>query len=281
MKLISVVIPAHNEEDVIEKCLNPFKSQKTKDVEIILVNDGSTDRTAEIAKKTDVCDRIINFKEGHSAAFARNRGAEKARGKWLVFIDADMIVEKTFLNKIKRFIENNEFDGSDYLVFSYKPKTIFQKAWSAYRKYDIEASPQYVHIIRKDVFKELGGFDENIFYFEDFDFRNRFFERGYVFKGPVNTKVYHIEPATWRDFLRQKKWQGRMAPIRYFLPCIFPPLLLIQFFRILRNSKELKNTLYWIGLDFIGRYISLGERIKRYMNGRVVKFSLKKISTYR
>lgn len=259
----SFVIPAHNEKDVIGKCICSVIGQRG-DIEIIVVNDGSSDGTKEIVEKYMKKYgkiKMINFSNGHSAAFARNRGVEKARSEWIVFIDADQIIEEKFLEKIERFLKDNiKIDGSDYIVLSYKPKTIFQKAWSAYRK--CYPSMGFVYIVRKNVFCELGGFDEKIFYFEDTDFMKRFHEKKYKFKGYVNAKVYHNEPEHWKDFVRQRKWQGRQASAKYFLPCFFPPLMLVQFFKIWLKSKDFTNTVYWIVLDLIGRYISLLERIK-------------------
>jgi len=255
----SFIIPAHNEEEVIEKCLNSVLKQKG-DFEIVVVNDGSTDRTREITeklmKKSEKI-KLINFSKGHSAAFARNRGAEKAKGEWLIFIDADMTVENHFLKKVEIFLKRNpEIDGSDYLVYSHNPKTIFQKAWSAYRKcYPSIGIP---HIIKNSVFKKLGGYNENIFYYEDTEFMERFNKKCKLLAG--NAKAYHIEPETWKDFVRQRKWQGRQAPLKYFLPCFFPPLILIQFFKIWKKSKEFKNSFYWMCLDLIGRYVSLWQR---------------------
>lgn len=264
MKLFSIVIPAHNEEKVIGKCLDCVIGQKKRDIEIVVVNDGSSDNTKEIVEKyARKCSKIklINFSRGHSAAFARNAGAKIAMGGYLIFIDADQLAEKDFTERIEKFLEKNpEIDGSDYLVLSYKPETIFQKAWSAYRK--CYPSIGLVHIIRKNVFDKLRGFDEKVFYFEDTEFRDRFLKQNYVFKGPISAEVHHIEPEGWKDFVRQRKWQGRQASLKYFLPCVFPPLMLIQFFKIWRKSNDFKNTVYWIVLDLIGRYVSIVERIK-------------------
>lgn len=261
----SFVIPAHNEEKAIGKCLGSIIGQegKPRDIEIIVVNDGSSDGTRKIAEKymkNYGRIRMINFTGGHSAAFARNRGAKKAKGEWIIFIDADQIVENEFAGKVGKFIEANpEIDGSDYFVLSYNPKTVFQKAWSAYRK--CYPSIGFIHIIRKSVFEKLDGFNEKVFYFEDAEFMNRFHNKGYRFKGPIDTKLYHIEPETWKDFSRQRRWQGRQAPLKYFLPCIFPPLMLVQFFKIWLKSRDFVNTIYWTILDFAGRYVSLFWRV--------------------
>lgn len=277
----SFIVPVHNEENVIGMCLNSLFKQKG-DFEIIVVNDGSTDRTREIVEKyIEKFPRkikLINFSRGHSAAFARNRGVEKAKGEWIIFIDADQILEKNFLKKVESFLkENPEIDGTDYLVYSYKPKTIFQRAWSAYRA--CYPSIGLVHIIRTNVFKKLKGFNENIFYYEDTEFRDRFFKAGYKFKGPINTIVYHIEPATWKDFVRQRKWQGKgvlhsfrerkkIVLFRYFGPLILIPLCLISciplvtyfiifWIKFTLKSKQPLNSFLWIFIDYLGRMISL------------------------
>lgn len=263
MKLFSIIIPAHNEEKSIGKCMDSVLKQEG-DSEIVIVNDGSSDKTKSIVEKymrKYKIIKLVNFTEGHSAAFARNRGVENANGEWIIFIDADQIIGNDSLKNIEKFIsENKDMDGSDYLVFSYKPRTVFQKAWSAYRK--CYPSVGFIHVIRKDIFEKMGGFNEKIFYFEDSEFRNRFIKEKYSFKGPVNAKVYHIEPEEWKEFIRQRKWQGRQAVTLYFLPCVFPPLMLMQFFKIMYKSKDFVNTIYWTVLDFIGRYVSLFERIK-------------------
>jgi glycosyltransferase involved in cell wall biosynthesis len=278
MKLLSIIIPAHNEENVIGKCLSALRRQKTRDVEIIVVNDGSIDRTEEIVRKFGIVDRIISFRDGHSAAFARNKGVEVARGKYLMFIDADQIVEKNFLKKVRDFLEKNpNIDGSDYLVYSHKPKTILQKAWSAYRK--TYPSIGLIHIIKRKVFRKLNGFNEKIFYYEDTEFMERFHKSGYKFKGPINAIVYHIEPANWKDFLRQRKWQARgilsvlrvkkeLPILRYFSPtlllplCYLSPIPLIVYFlyfwlKFWVKTKKWVNSFLWVGLDYLGRFISL------------------------
>jgi glycosyltransferase involved in cell wall biosynthesis len=279
--LLSVIIPAHNEEKVIGKCLKAIMIQSCKkNFEVIVINDGSTDKTEDIVKKYPV--KLIRFNQRHSAAFARNVGAKKAKGKFIVFIDADQIAEKKFIEKIINFIKKENFDGSDYLNFSFKPKTIFQKAWSAFRKF--YPSVGFPHIIKRKVFKKLHGFNEKIFYYEDDDLKERFVKAGYNFKGPINAKVYHIEPENWSDFVRQRKWQAkgilsvlkerkRIIILKYFVPILLLPLCYFSFIPLLIyfvyfwlrysiKTKEVVNSFLWVVLDYIGRFISLFYLIK-------------------
>lgn len=255
--LISVVIPAHNEERHIKLCLAALERNKGN-FEVIVVNDGSNDKTRQMAEKSKTVKKILNFDKSHSAAFARNRGAEISSGKYLVFIDADQIVENGFIEKVENYLRETDADGSDFLVLSYKTDTFIQKAWSAYRK----AYPTlgFVHIVRRSKFSEL-KFDERIFYQEEIDFRERFDRKKFKYDGPIDAKVYHIDPGHFEEFIRQRRWQGRQAGLKYFLPCLLPLLELVPLINVYLRSKDFPNALRWFLLDLIGRYISLYYRI--------------------
>jgi len=101
---ISVIIPVYNEEKYIEKCLHSLKKQSCKNFELIVVNNNSTDRSAEIAKK--FTKKVLNCKkQGISAA--RNYGAQKANGDILCFIDADAILDKDWISKVAKSFNKN------------------------------------------------------------------------------------------------------------------------------------------------------------------------------
>lgn len=97
-ELITVVIPVYNVEKYIRKCIDSVISQTYKKLEIILVDDGSTDNCGRIcdmyAKKDD---RIkVVHKENGGVSSARNRGIKEANGEWIVFVDSDDWIEKDF-----------------------------------------------------------------------------------------------------------------------------------------------------------------------------------------
>src|SRR5258708_40324123 len=96
---VSVIIPVYNEEEVIGECLSSLKKQSAKDFEIIVVDDGSYDSTLEILQAFDV--RI--FKQNHHGpGVARNLGAKHAKGKILVFVDADMTFDRDFVKNLSK-----------------------------------------------------------------------------------------------------------------------------------------------------------------------------------
>lgn len=93
--LISVVIPAYNAEKYIETAINSARSQSFDDIEIIVVNDGSTDSTKSIVERlTKIDSRVILYTQKNSGkpAIARNQGTKKAKGKYIAYLDADDVM---------------------------------------------------------------------------------------------------------------------------------------------------------------------------------------------
>src|SRR5262249_48776117 len=95
--MISVVIPAHNEQEVLPKTLAALKRQDYPHFETIVVTNGCTDRTADVVRGR--CDQLFELEE-RGLGPARNLGAAKAKGELLLFLDADTILERTALTMI-------------------------------------------------------------------------------------------------------------------------------------------------------------------------------------
>lgn len=112
--LISVIIPIHNTSQFLDQCIQSIMSQTYKNTEIILVNDGSTDHSEEISlyyKNLD--DRIQYFyKENSGCGLTRNYGLDKAKGKYVYFLDSDDYVAPTLLEKLHDSIKSGDsFSG--------------------------------------------------------------------------------------------------------------------------------------------------------------------------
>ena len=99
--MISVIVPIYNVEAYLPKCLDSLAGQTFPDVEFILIDDGSTDQCGEIAEDYAAADpRFCVYQTAnHGLSAARNLGIEKARGKWLMFVDPDDYVTPDFLEK--------------------------------------------------------------------------------------------------------------------------------------------------------------------------------------
>ena len=107
--LISVIVPAYNAEAFIERCLNSLLRQTYENLEIICINDASTDNTAQTVKKiNDPRVRLINNEQNFGISLTRNRGMEIARGKYIGFIDSDDFVDPDFYEKLHRAAVAND-----------------------------------------------------------------------------------------------------------------------------------------------------------------------------
>lgn len=94
-ELISIIVPAYNTENYIEKCLNSILSQTYSSIEVIVVNDGSTDRTKEIVEQYTLKDSrvILISTENQGVSLARKEGIHSAKGKYIGFVDSDDCID--------------------------------------------------------------------------------------------------------------------------------------------------------------------------------------------
>lgn len=131
----SLIIPFNNCEKYIERCLDSILSQTYKNIEILLIDDGSIDNGLKICKKySDKDKRIRIFSiSNHGVSYARNIGIENAKGKYLLFIDADdFLLNRNSLNDIQRNIGEND----DVIAFNYK---ILNEENKVFKKNNLES----------------------------------------------------------------------------------------------------------------------------------------------
>lgn len=118
MLKITVVIPCYNAEIFIDKCLNSITNQTLNEIEIIVINDGSTDKSLDIINnhKNNNNLRIVD-KKNEGTSQTRNLGIDLAKGEYIYFVDADDYLENKFvLEKIYNECKKNDLD---ILVFDY------------------------------------------------------------------------------------------------------------------------------------------------------------------
>jgi len=110
---ISIIIPVYNKEPFLNRCLDSFLNSGFSDLEIIVVNDGSTDNGGEICDMYQSKDsRFKVFHQSNAGvSAARNKGLDVGRGKWIFFADADDWIDKDSLNDIVSVLQaNSEVD---------------------------------------------------------------------------------------------------------------------------------------------------------------------------
>lgn len=116
---VSVIIPVYNVEDYIEKCLDSVVNQTLKEIEIIVVNDGTKDNSMKKIEKyfSDLRIKIIN-KENGGLSSARNAGLAIAKGEYISFIDSDDFIEEKMLEELYNESENADIVFSDNLNYN-------------------------------------------------------------------------------------------------------------------------------------------------------------------
>lgn len=110
MVKVSVIVPVYNGGDFIEICIKDILNQTLKDIELILVNDGSEDNTLDICKKyAEYDNRIILInQENKGVSIARNNGINKAKGKYICFIDSDDRIKEEYLENLYNLAEKKD-----------------------------------------------------------------------------------------------------------------------------------------------------------------------------
>ena len=165
--VISIIIPVYNAISTLDRCLEGVISSKYENLELIVVDDGSTDGSLEVAKRyTDLV--IESSARQLGPAQARNRGAEIAEGEILFFVDADVVIEPESLSKVAQtFIQHPDYDatfgsydenpGSSDFLSQYK--NLFHHFVHQQSLEEGDTFWSGCGAIRKDVFLEMGGFD--------------------------------------------------------------------------------------------------------------------------
>ena len=112
MILVSIIVPVYNTEEYLDRCLDSIQNQTLKEIEIIVVNDGSTDSSLEIIKKhMNEDNRIVLIdQENGGQSAARNSGIKIAKGQYIGFVDSDDYIEKNMYESLYNMCKKNETD---------------------------------------------------------------------------------------------------------------------------------------------------------------------------
>ena len=110
--MISVIVPVYNVEEYLEECLDSIQKQTYIDIEVILVNDGSTDRSKEICER--YCKKDSRFKlvnqENKGLSGARNRGMLESKGEFISFVDSDDVLKEDMLEQLMKQMTSEDID---------------------------------------------------------------------------------------------------------------------------------------------------------------------------
>ncbi|MFA4855195.1 MAG: glycosyltransferase family A protein [archaeon] len=214
--IASIVVPAFNAEKTIGKCLESLSRQSFKGYETIVVDDGSRDKTGEIAESFRGT-RVLTEKNA-GPAVARNNGAKSAKGEIVVFTDSDCIAEpnwleemlKPFADKMVAGVQGRYKCRQKELVARLIQLEIEQRYEKMRRQKSIDFIGSYSAAYRKSIFEKLKGFDTSypMASGEDTDFSFRVHEAGHQMIFNPNAIVYHTHPTSLWKYLKVKYYRA-------------------------------------------------------------------------
>ena len=221
---ISIIVPAYNAQKTIKKCIESLLSIDYSNYEIFIINDGSIDKTKDIS--SEYKDRVKIIESQHVGPSAcRNMAAKRSKGDFLAFTDADCLVDKNWLGELMRGFVSDKVVGVGGTQLSPQDETKFGKNIQAFfeltgflggyikNKKDTEIievphNPSCNVMYRKDVFLEIGAFDENLWPGEDVDLDVRLKRKGFVFMFNPKAIVYHYRPQSFLELSKMMYGYG-------------------------------------------------------------------------
>ena len=222
--IVSIVIPAYNEEkNIITTLTSLTKLNYPKDkLDIIVVNDGSTDNTKNIVKEFIARNKASNIKlinkKNSGKGSALNIGLAISKGEFFICLDADSIVTKDALEKILPHFTNDNIAVVLPLLKVDKPRNLWQRMqWLEYivnmfykrlmsRLNCVHVAPGPFSVYRKDIIEKIGGFDENNLT-EDLEISLRLQSNNYRIVQLLDAEVFTIAPKTFKELYKQRnRW---------------------------------------------------------------------------
>ncbi|MCP4753798.1 MAG: mycofactocin system glycosyltransferase [Proteobacteria bacterium] len=240
---VSIIIPIRNRPDEIRACLGSLEQldYPGDKLEIIVVDDASIDHTPEVVKEFPV--DLIQLEENRQASYCRNLAARKASGEVLAFIDSDCTASPSWLRELLPAFRDPSVGAVGGLVdsgFDEKALDRYEKAKSSLnmgkRFMRTQKNDRFFYVpscnllVRKTVFFELGGFNEDLTVGEDVDFCWRMQDAGRVLEYQPLGRVYHKHRNRLGDFCRRRFDYGGSEPLLHKLhparskELYFPPL---------------------------------------------------------
>jgi len=220
--LYSVIVPAYQAVETLPACLSALAGQTVSpsDYEVIVVDDGSTDNTAGVARAAGV---TVITQPHAGAATARNRGATAARGKLLLFTDADCAPVPGWIEALSIPFADSEVAGAKGTYLSQQRDLVARFTQLEYEdRYDRMAGSERIDFIdtysaayRRDIFLLNNGFDTSFLIDEDQEFSFRLAEKGYKLIFAPEAQVFHQHNRTLAQYIRRKfrigMWKVRVT----------------------------------------------------------------------
>ena len=210
--IFSFIVPAKNEEDNILKCITSIMNDKSSTglYEIIIVDNGSSDRTVEICNSLNA--KVIE-NDSLNISGLRNLGAKCAKGKYLCFIDADMVILEGWKKQVEEILSN-----VDIGIVGSSPCIPPQSSWVT-RVWNMQKQsrrgigerpwlPSMNMAIRREIFFRFNGFKEELITGEDVDFCIRVSNQFKIIDNEYMKAIHYGEPKSLMHLFKKEFWRG-------------------------------------------------------------------------
>lgn len=272
----SIVIPAYNAERTIQRCIDSVLNQTSLDYEIIVVNDGSTDKTAEILAEIKASNLYVLQQENMGVSTARNAGIGRANGEFVCFLDADDELLPNHLERLEhsmRAIPGKMFYATRFCTGLINGQTETPKSTGTVVFYanavEEALKPRKmictgVVCIRKDAFSQYGLFVTTAKVAEDVDMWERVYvHSGIVIDDTVTVKINRDASRATKKYVRMTK-ADRFDRLDGYL----------QDDSISADVKEsLKKQYEWRKLHVVRSYLVLGNKKEAWKGMKEIDFS--------
>lgn len=219
----SVVIPMHNSARTIRRCLDSLLALDHPSYEVILVDDGSSDDTPNIARSFDAF-RLIELPKGGPSR-ARNEGIRRARGHLVAFTDSDCVVDRDWLAELEKGFTDQNVAGVGGAQRSPVDETEAGKTFQEFMQAigfmtgylqagrvmkETDHNPSCNAAYRRDALDKVGGFNESLWPGEDVELDLKLRRLGYKLIFNPAAMVGHYRPNTYGGFARMMKRYGEV-----------------------------------------------------------------------
>ncbi len=221
----SVIVPAYNATNTIEACLKALLHQSIdrNEYEVIVVDDGSIDRTSEIVKPFSI---HYFYQKNQGPATARNKGAQEAKGEIILFTDSDCVPENNWIEEMVRPFDDPKviaikgaYKTNQKALIARFAQIEFEERFEMLKKTEsIDMVDTYSAGYRKSIFHSFGGFDSSfpVANNEDTELSYKMSQAGHKMVFNPDAIVYHLNhPDSIKKYGRLKFWRGYWRMVVY------------------------------------------------------------------
>ncbi|MEQ9300798.1 MAG: glycosyltransferase [Cyclobacteriaceae bacterium] len=277
MPKYSLIVPVYNRPEEVEELLQSLVTQKFKDFEVLIVEDGSSNKADGVAQSfQNQLNLKYHFKENEGQGFARNYGFERAEGEYFIVLDSDCIIPSSYLSSIDEYLARNDIDAfggpdTDDSSFTIVQRTINLTMTSLLTTGGIRGNklnvsdyhPRSFNMgFKREVYEATGGYIIP-FMGEDIEFSVRLLKMGFTTALIPEAVVIHKRRTSLIKFFKQMRYFGRarinlsrfhkgQIKITFLFPSVFTFGFLLTLALLLLN-----HTLGYVGLTLYGFYFFL------------------------